>query len=465
MKKIITHIVLILFFAIGISVGQLTAWDGWKAGVAKTNITPENSMWLAGYGGRTEPSQGTLHDIWAKALALEDASGHQAVLVTSDLLGLPKGMSDKIRYQLEKELGLKKGQVLLNSSHTHTGPVLQDALYDIYPLDAEELHKIEAYSDKLTEKIIGLVRQAFAQLGPAEIYSGNGTARFQVNRRNNNEPALAEQSELNAPNDHAVPVLKITRPGGELLAVAFGYACHPTVLGINQWSGDYPGFAQLELEKEHPGALALFFQGAGGDQNPLPRRTIPLARQYGRTLAAAVDRVMEEDMQLLQPTLSTAYTEIELNLSAPPTLRELTKAYETNSGYQKRWAGRMKEKAEKGETFQKTYPYPLQVWKLGNQSVFALGGELLVGYAIELKKIFGNNIFVLGYSNDVMAYIPTDKVLLEGGYEGETSQIVYGLPAKWEPGIEDKILSGIEVLAKTAGVQNSKKQDEQHIKN
>src|SRR5690554_2263672 len=114
MKKIITHIVLILFFAIGISVGQLTAWDGWKAGVAKTNITPENSMWLAGYGGRTEPSQGTLHDIWAKALALEDASGHQAVLVTSDLLGLPKGMSDKIRYKLEKGLGLKKGQVLLN---------------------------------------------------------------------------------------------------------------------------------------------------------------------------------------------------------------------------------------------------------------------------------------------------------------------------------------------------------------
>ncbi len=197
--------------------------DGWKAGVAKTNITPENSMRLAGYGGRTEPSQGTLHDIWAKALALEDASGHCAVLVTSDLLGLPKGMSGQNQVPTGKRAGLKKGQVLLNSSHTHTGSVLQDALYDIYPLDAEELHKIEAYSDKLTEKIIGLVRQAFAQLGPAEIYSGNGTARFQVNCRNNNEPALAEQSELNAPNDHAVPVLKITELLGELMAVAFGY--------------------------------------------------------------------------------------------------------------------------------------------------------------------------------------------------------------------------------------------------
>jgi hypothetical protein len=459
MKQSIMSIGLILFLVFVISVGQLAAEDGWKAGVARTIITPGDPIWLAGYGGRTEPSQGVLHDIWVKALALEDALGHQAVLVTSDLLGLPKRMSDVIRYQLEKELGLKKEQVLLNSSHTHTGPVLQDALYDIYPLNAEELHKIEIYSDELVKKIIGLVHQAFAKLEPVEIYSGNGTARFQVNRRNNNESALAGQSELSGPNDHAVPVLKITKSGGELLAIAFGYACHPTVLGINQWSGDYPGFAQLELENEHPGAMALFFQGAGGDQNPLPRRTIPLARQYGRTLAAAVDRVIEEDMQRLQPTLSTAYTEIELNLEAPPTLLELTKDYDAYSGYQKRWAGRMKEKAERGETFQETYPYPLQVWKLGNQPVLALGGELLVGYAIQLKKIFGNNIFVLGYSNDVMGYIPTDKVLLEGGYEGKTSQMVYGLPAKWEPGIEDKILSGIEELAKSAGVPYSKKQD------
>jgi hypothetical protein len=262
MKQSIMSIGLILFLVFVISVGQLAAEDGWKAGVARTIITPGDPIWLAGYGGRTEPSQGVLHDIWVKALALEDALGHQAVLVTSDLLGLPKRMSDVIRYQLEKELGLKKEQVLLNSSHTHTGPVLQDALYDIYPLNAEELHKIEIYSDELVKKIIGLVHQAFAKLEPVEIYSGNGTARFQVNRRNNNESALAGQSELSGPNDHAVPVLKITKSGGELLAIAFGYACHPTVLGINQWSGDYPGFAQLELENEHPGAMALFFQGS-----------------------------------------------------------------------------------------------------------------------------------------------------------------------------------------------------------
>ena len=68
----------------------------------------------------------------------------------------------------------------------------------------------------------------------------------------------------------------------------FGYACHPTVLDGYEWSGDYPGFAQIELEKSYPGTVAMFFQGTGADMNPLPRRTVPLAQQYGEELAAAV---------------------------------------------------------------------------------------------------------------------------------------------------------------------------------
>src|SRR5690606_39897908 len=67
------------------------------------------------------------------------------------------------------------------------------------------------------------------------------------------------------------------------------------------WSGDYVGFAQIALEKAYPGTTALFFQGAGGDQNPLPRRTVALAEQYGNTLAAAVERVVKEEMRPLSP--------------------------------------------------------------------------------------------------------------------------------------------------------------------
>lgn len=438
----------------GLAMDRSQEGQGWKAGVAKVNITPENSMWLAGYGNRTEPSSGTLHDIWVKALALEDASGNRAVLVTADILGWPKGMSDEIRARLDEELNLAKAQILLNSSHTHSGPVLEHALVDIYPLDDEQRRKVREYSDKLVEETVQLVEQAFEALAPAEIYTGSGSARFQVNRRNNDASTLIRESDLNGPNDYAVPVLKVTTPGGDLKALMFGYACHPTVLGMNEWSGDYPGFAQIELEKEHPGAVAMFFQGAGADQNPLPRRTVPLARQYGRTLAAAVDRVIEEeDMEALEPSLSTAYREVDLDLNAPPSRQELAHYVETVSGYQKRWAERMLAKAERGESFRESYPFPLQVWQLGDQTIFALGGELLIEYSIQLKKIFGYDSIVMGYSNDVMGYIPTARVLHEGGYEGASSQVVYGLPAKWSYDIETRIMSNMVRLARTIGIE------------
>jgi len=430
----------------------------WRAGVARMVITPEQSMWLAGYAARDHQSEGTLHDLWAKALAIEDANGKQAILITTDLLGFPKALSDQIRDQLETEFNLSRAQIILNSTHTHSGPVLKDALYDIYPLDQHQLSAIEEYSNKLADQIVALAGEAFRSMEPVQIYAQNGVTRFQVNRRNNQAATLNTQTELKGPNDHAVPVIKVVDKHGDLMAVAFGYACHPTVLDAYEWSGDYPGFAQIELEKSHRGATALFFQGAGADQNPLPRRSVGLARQYGKELAAAVERVLEEDMRELSPQLSTSYSEIELPLNPPPSKDELleitqdTSAYQT---YQIRWAENMIDKIEKDESFISSYPYPLQVWHMGDQIVVNMGGEVVVEYANKLKQIFGQDIFVIAYSNDDMAYIPSVTILEEGGYESMVSQMVYGLPGTWKPVIESMIIQEIVRLAEQAGVPQS----------
>ena len=430
------------------AVGQ----PAWKGGVARAVITPEQSMWMAGYGFRDHESEGTLHDLWAKALALEDAKGNRAVLVTTDLLGFPKGLSDRIRDRIGKKWGLSKAQVLLNSSHTHSAPVLADALSDIYPLGAEELKKVSLYTGKLEEKIVALAGEALQNMKPVQVFAENGVTRFQVNRRNNEASTLPAKTDLDGPNDYAVPVIRVSDPSGKLLAVAFGYACHNTVLNIYKWSGDYAGFAQLELEKMYPGVTAMFFQGAGADQNPLPRGSVGHAQQYGRTLAAAVDRVIQSDMRALVPTLVTAYTEVELTLSEPPAKADFAKMAQESSGYQQRWASRLHSELEQGKALTRSYPYPLQVWRLGDQTIMSLGGELVIEYAIALKRIFGQETFVLGYSNDVMAYIPSTRILREGGYEGQSSQMVYGLPSKWAPDIEAVILHEIVRLAAKAGI-------------
>lgn len=427
----------------------LSEGEGWKAGVARIDITPKEDMWMAGYGSRTSPSKGTLHPIWAKALALEDGGGKQSVLVTADLLGWPKVMSDNIRQQVQEQYGLSKAQIILNSSHTHTGPVLGDALFDIYPVGPADRKLIADYTAELTDRIVSLVGEALQDMEVVNLFSGNGVARFQVNRRNNVEATQQRITDLNGPNDYAVPVIKVEKSDGSLMAIVFGYACHPTVLSFNKWSGDYPGFAQIQLEKDHPGVQAMFFQGGGADQNPIPRRTVPLARQYGRTLAAAVDRVLEEDMNPLEPSMKVAYTEVALNLEMPPTIEELTHFCDAASGYQKRWGDRLLKEAKDGRSFMESYPFPLQIWNLGNQRIFVLGGELLIGYTIRLKEIFGYESFVMGYSNDVMSYIPTSRVLLEGGYEGATAQMVYGLPSKWSYDIETTIIQGMVELAAT----------------
>ncbi len=443
---------IVFMFLCNFSVGQTNNYEGWKAGVASTNITPDKPLWMAGYGFRDHPSEGKIMDIWIKALALQDSNGKQAVLITADLVGIPKTLSDWVRDQLKTKYNLSRSQVAINTSHTHTGPVLSDALVSIYPVNESQQKDIDQYTRQLGDKLVDLAGKALRSMRPAQLYSGNGVARFQVNRRNNKEATLSSQSQLNGPNDYAVPVIKVTNEKGNIMAVVFGYACHNTTISLYKWSGDYAGFAQAELEKTLPGATALFMQGCGADLNPLPRGKVQIAIQYGKELAAAVTRMLEEGLKPLRPELTTAYSEIELALNTAPSKEELRNLAEKSNGYEKQWAVNMLQELEKNNGLRSTYPYPVEVWKLGEQPMVFLGGEVVVGYAIELKRIFGENLFVLGYSNDVMNYIPTAAILREGGYEGALAPMVYGLPATWKANIETDIVQEVTRLAKKVGI-------------
>lgn len=458
MKK---NLVLITFFSLLILFAQnLSARDnnqaGWKAGVASVIITPEESIWMAGFAARTRPSEGKLHELWAKALVIEDAAGKKAVLITTDLSGIPKSISDNIRNRLEKSFRLSRSQIIFNTSHTHSGPVLQDALLALYPLNEQQKEQIRIYTLKFEAQIEALVKKAFHSMKPVNISTQNGITRFAVNRRNNIEAKIDAQTDLKGPSDYAVPVIRVTDKKGEVLAIAFGYACHNTVLSGYEWSGDYAGYAQIQVEKAHPGATALFFQGCGGNQNALPRKSVPLAKQYGQELALAVEAVLEGEMRELEPRLRTAYSEVNIEFENPPGREELNQMLSKESGYIRNWALEMIRKYEKGERILTNYPYPVQFWQLGEQSIVALGGEPVVDYAINLKKIFGPELFVMGYSNDVMAYIPTVDILREGGYEGHTSQMAFGLPAKWKESIEPTIMQEVMKLAKQIGVEKPK---------
>jgi len=422
----------------------------WKVGVARAKITPEKPLWLAGYGGRDRPAEGALHDLWIKVLALEAASGDRAVVLTSDLLGFPKNVSDRVCAELKTRCNLDRAQVMLTASHTHTGPVLKDALYDIYPLDEDQRAMIDEYSLALEQTVVETVMKALGRLAPATLWAGEGTADFAVNRRNNREREVPELRErgvpLKGPVDHDVSVLVVRGPDEALEAVVFGYACHATTLSFYQWSGDYPGFAQIALEESHPGATAMFHAGCGADQNPLPRRTVELCEKYGRMLAAAVDDVLQKPMRPITPRLGTALEILPLDYQQTLSREDLEAAVQKGSYYARR-AKRLLAQLDEGHAFAASYPYPVQVWKLGDDQLWiTMGGEVVVDYSLRFKSTYGPKTWVSGYTNDVMAYIPSRRVWEEGGYESGAFY-VYGLPTdRWAPDIEDRIAACVQRL-------------------
>ena len=422
----------------------------WEAGSARINLTPRQFMWMSGYGGRTVPADGKLTDIWAKAVVLRDAQKNEVVLITADLVGIGTESTKWVAEQLKKNHGLERNQFAIATSHTHTGPALSDNLVPLHFLRADEAqqNRIAEYTQQMRQMLVDVVGLAYKEMEPAYLTSGSGHCTVAVNRRTNREAEVPQkrlEGKLNGPFDHDVPVLAIRNAEYELKTVVFGYACHSTVLSFTQWSGDYPGFAQLELEKRYPGIDAMFWAGCGADQNPLPRRTVELAQHYGQRVAQSVDSVLLGAMESVEGGLSAHYQEIAGKTQEPISRSDLNELLENGNQYEKPFAQYVLGKRDNVNPPPRTYPYPVQTWHIGDIKMVFLGGEVVVDYALKIKKtatsVSDKKIWVAGYANDVMAYIPSTRVLLEGGYEGGGSNTYYGFPALWSEDFEGQILS------------------------
>jgi hypothetical protein len=431
------------------------AEERFLAGVARHVITPSRSLWMAGYAARDKPAEGKEQDLYIKVLALQDAAGTRLVLLTSDLVGLPRALSAAVAGEIERRTGLHREQILLTCSHTHCGPVVRGSLNDMYPLTAEQWQDIDDYTHQLQGWMVQTIEAALADLKPARLAHGKGTARFAANRRKPTPRGIVNDLNPRGPVDHDVPVLRIDTPDGKLRAVVFGYACHNTTLSFARWCGDYAGYAQEDLEKKYPGASALFWIGCGADANPLPRGTVALCEKYGRELADAVSGVLQGSFKPLEGRFREAYTEISLPLDLVPSREKFAADLLSKNPAERRRAARLLKILEAGGRIDDSYAhYPLQVWRLGSDLRWvALGGEVVVDYDLRLKKELGANhpLWITAYANDVMAYIPSVRVLKEGGYEADSSMIYYGLPTRWAPAIEDKIIGKVHELVAATG--------------
>lgn len=435
---------LAVFAAWLVAAGALTAaGSSWQAGTAREKITPDDALWMTGYGARTHPAEGTAQDLWVKALAVADPAGNRGVLLTLDLCGITREISDRVAGEISRRHGLPRSAVMTNVSHTHCGPWIEGNLIGMagrFP--PEGLRKASVYRRQLEEKMIRAASAALESLSPATLSWGEDAATFGFNRRENPEkdvPTLRAAGKLRGPTDPRVPVLAVRGPDGAVRGLLVSYACHNTTLGFYQWHGDYAGCMQVELERRHPKATVMFTIGCGADINPNPRREVAHAEQHGKTLADAADRVLATKMTPIAGRFGSAFEDVPLTFSRKPTGAEIDQALAKNPA--NGWALAMREQLRtKGDGIL-NYSYPVQAWTLGNLSWVALGGEVVVDYSLRLRRESPGNLWVFGYSTDVMAYIPNERVLKEGRYEGDTSMNGYGRPGPWTAGLEEKIVS------------------------
>ena len=424
-----------------------------RAGVGRVDITPAEPVWMSGYANRKHPSEGVAHPLSAKALALDDGRGTRIVIVTTDIIGLPRAISDEVCARLQKEHSLERSRILLNSSHTHTGPVIDGNLSSMYTLDEQQAAAVKRYTRKLVADLIQVAGAALSDLQPARLAWGSGEAGFAINRREFTPKGVRLGVNPGGAVDRSVPVWKVTAMDGRVRALLFGYACHNTTLtgDFYQLSGDYAGVAQAEVEKAHPGATALFMMLCGGDANPEPRTRLEHAEAHGRALAAEVTRVAAGSLEPVDGRIRAAFLTRPIDL-APHTRADFERMREDKNPYRQRLAASMLKAYDERRPV-RSVVYPVQAIRFGrDHAILALGGEVVVGYALRAKKEYPRvKLLVAGYSNDVMCYIPTEQVLREGGYEAVDSMTYYGMPGPFAPGVETAVFDAIRVAMRRVG--------------
>ncbi len=431
-----------------------------QAGFARVDATPKDPVRLSGYGNRDHPSEGIETPLHIRAMALRPDGGETFVLVSFDTIGVAASFTDDVAARLQEKYGIDRKRFVLCCTHSHTAPHLSDGLTNLFavPLSETEQQAASNYTSRAKTLMVEAVGKAIDDLAPAKLSTGSGKAGFAINRRNVKDGEYQGFGIVPAGAvDHHVGVLKITAPDDSLRGVVFNYACHATTLEGSHYlvNGDWPAYAATDLEEKHSGAVALSTIGCGADANPEPRGG-PMARAHaeahGRALALEVDRVLSGDTAAVTeaPVGSFGFAGLPFDRWSIEELQERTKSPTPQIA---RHAENMLAVHKRMGRLPETYPMPVQTWRFGDElTMVFLGGEVVVDYARRLRtEIDAPFVWVTAYANDVFAYVASDRILDEGGYEAEYSMVYYNQPGPWQAGVEEILIGRIQDILNDPG--------------
>ncbi|MFC3798243.1 neutral/alkaline non-lysosomal ceramidase N-terminal domain-containing protein [Cohnella sp. GCM10012308] len=437
-----------------------------KFSVATADITPIGPVWLAGFGDRTHKSEGVHDPVHMKIVLLQ--ANKTLLIVTLDAVGADRSFIVGVKDALEQAFGLAHEDVLINFSHTHASVKLtgsdyaqRDTLYSMadgvdFNRTAGALPEDEAYYAFVRDTLVRLTADGLANLTDGELLLGRGTSRFSVSRRKPTAAGIKWAPYPEGEYDDELIVLKLVGKNGELRALLYNYACHPTSMGPDNYlvSGDFAGATSRMLEENYPGTTALFLQGCCAELKPVKSAadgafkncSYAEMEEAGADLARDVVRVAEENAFapvrcsfrtiLVDPLLYTEQTEASFyeRLADSPDTGE----------YRRKSAVRTLRKIKDG-TVKDRAPLYISVWHLDEETrLIALEGEIATAYSLLLKRMFpGGRTIVLGYTNGNYYYVPTRQMIAEGGYEADANYCFGSFRGTFVPEVEDIVVGQI----------------------
>jgi hypothetical protein len=423
-----------------------------EVGIAVRDITPELPIRLAGYAGRKRAADKVDQPLVAQALALKNLSGERFVFVALDNCEVSHAFMQPVLQQFADKFQLRRGEVAVVSSHTHSAPVLEQTLTDMAQPPPAERERIEKYSRSLQAKLVEVVGAALADCQPATLEQGLGRATFAMNRRVYQGDTVVFGDNPDGPVDWDVPVLRIKGTNGAVRAILFGYACHGTSVRTgDDWyvvSGEYMAYARQHLEAHQPGAVAMFLTGMGADSDPAPRGLLLDAKRHGLELAGSVMGVLDRPMRPVHGAFKLAYAEADLPLVIPPGREQLEKDAQSQDINVKLRAEAYLKLLNAGQPLPESVKLPLAILRLGEDLTFVLvGGEVVVDYSHRIKRLLADDHpWPIGYAYEVPCYIPSARLIKEGGYETDSSLIYYGYYGPFRGAIETELLNRLEGL-------------------
>lgn len=404
------------------------------AGAARRRITPPLSVpYLTSSGkGTYAPFDAVRDDLSARALVLDDGGAALAVLAVDSIgydnciLGPGRDFTAELRRRIASATGLRPERIMLCATHSHSTPETI-GLTPVRTVDG-----VSEWIERHLEQLAATVTDAWRLRAPARIRASEGRlegiARYRRIRLKNGRES--RRGPLPRPEDVAVPweldeqlsVLGVERADGAPLAVLMNFTAHPIITSpLPQVSADFPGVACSMIEREMPGAVCLFLQGAAGNVNPLCIGGVDedLQRIGGRLGRSALKLVKQAP---LLPSHSIAHRSIKVRLEPRDVPSGDDRALQ-----------RMRQKLAED-----TLVVEVQAMRVGPVSWVSLPGEAFVETGLALKKAGAS--FVVGYANGWHGYFPIRRAYPEGGYEVN-------------PGVWSRVAAGSAERLEAAGIE------------